>query len=666
MNMINNLKNVLDNSQPVTHFSPHNINKILQGLQSQTEKLKETARQLFSKCSDEQVFSNIDEITNKLNACENRIKLESKKNLQEKLKEIGQLCNSEKLKIFEIIENNKLTEITKFEKLKNYYNVFCSNGPRNQIHELFKNVDLKLSKLKKNIEIQTSKSEITDRIIKTLIGCFHKLTFKDSIQEKINDSSKKDDERYEEYAALQNILMDTYIDYKIFESTINNHLIKYGVIPKIDEFMEKIDPLKTWYGSLNTQLKKISVGIGLAPVFQKKYEKKFNNGEDDTFTVSYKQDFDLFLEEVNTYASFKQQLEEKENLFYVYDNFKQKNTIDIDLEKISSTLKIFNEQDNQFFANLNLLTLDEKLDTCDIKIKERLTKLQNNTVENFKILKNEIRKKWNECCLNLNKTRSLKELFHQFSEITEYLSLCYFMAVQIHGELRQNRLAVKSKSHHILAIMGCIFEFKYLCNLISNLIIYPNQECKITNKNTAVFFEKLNILQFNLYNKILTFFSIKPNPYLINLVDMKSSKEQEDTVKEQANLIIEEFNREFKESKESIKIDFKKHLNEICELIVLGLNRAEKALNWYANDYDYDHDFTKAYFGESKITNSLQTVASYILLGADKATEYVTSLEFSTEEIENAKRHTNPIHYEIPYEEFQSPFTKFKDILDNL
>lgn len=692
-NVNNSIRNFLSTFSSDEQCSPKKIKKILYGLQNQTDRLKDSVKDLFSSQDNisendslqfsQKVSDTLEEIKEHLDKCKTYIRVDEKINFLEDLNNIRKDCNQQLKYIDELINdinNENSVTLTKKNKLNQLHELYCLNK-NDEIVNTFKNVALKLKKLKAKSELQNTQSEVTDRISNHFIRWFNKLISKDFITKEIENSSKIDYKKIEDYITLQKEWITAYEGYKLLQSTIKENLIKLEINPFIIQFSQKIKKCREWFDFLNSSLEKISLRT-LASGFKEKYIGQITNEKTRTSMISFKRDFTDFFNDLQTYAKCKTDLDQKKSALLKLEQFKQNKACKIDsiLDQISTEISSLKTQKDSFFENYSnessasepdqetISIEDEKsIEACDKKVEKRLKDLQNNRIKNFETLQNEILNQWNQCCLELNETRCLEKLFNHFCGITEQLSLCYFIAEEIHSDLRTLRKTEDNIFKHLPVIENKIREFKTLYNLITNIERSNNNECSISNPQILKFNQILCIdpSLLTLAEEISQINSKKLDLNLTN-ADMKFStsdqeKENNKTIEKQNKFYSEEFEKQ----KKNIILYFKDkddkivYLKKICDIVVSDINCEGTTLQWSEDLPKFYEKFTGAYYSENRAAMALQACISYVGLGAQKVISVINDQPSSQfDESHRIK--------DFVFNAVESPFNRLKKLIQKL
>lgn len=627
MNLDNNLRSAVDAFRCDTIYPPKTIKKMLHRLQNQTERLKDSVKDLFlqqNNVEEENITRSLEEIKTDLVNCKKYIFNEEKKDLLKELKYISNNCTEILLDSNQIVGDDTKDDTNKYDELSLYRDK-VSTEQTPAFKEIFIQVGAKLEKFKNKIVLQNTKSNVTDRIINNITHWFNKLISKETVSDEVDGSTNKDAHRINKYKTLLTALQDSRIKYDEANTYIKINLLRLQLTPLMTSYSEKIAQAKEYFESLNSSLKQISVPI-LAVGYHEFYERKIGVDENNKDVFCYKRDFtNLFAENgaLTVYAQQQSQLtKNQEALDQLNLNGKQTLLTEIDkvIREISQEIDKINTNDNASSANeeremVEIQNEEECITALNQEFNDSIDSSKKQLIKDFENLKNEIADKWNQCCLELNKVNHLKSMYTAFHKDNEGITACYYLAEHIHSTLRHQRKTQDVKDLHYTVIKHKIAEFKLLYNLITNLDQYNAEDCWMYDNNSSQLIKAFQDEGSALFvNLALSSLAMLDNSFENQCIFTSQEKE------EAMNLALKnqqaEFQKEFNEQKESIDKACYTTLKKICEQAVHEIKTEVETLKWFKDDSSYDHCFTTSYFAKNRFGSALQTGASLVKYGA--------------------------------------------------
>lgn len=635
---------------------------ILQNVQMQLDRLKNKGETIFSEHKKDwnPHKTQFEEIENKLKLLENPLRIEDPVNLLLELENIRKSNTDELEKLKKTIEGNEafFNEIDKIDIpkfLKEKENEISGNK---EIHSFFEKTLKKIEKLRKNIEIHNIGLNFTEVMKNMASNCtdrISKLISKDLVSAESEKSSiPKNDQRMTTLKDLKNSWLDALTSSITLKESIYRNLVDCVISPKMKEFEINILENKIYFNDLIKYLKKISVQE-LSSGFHHEYDENTKNGieTDNEYLINadlqfnqpnesnypkkrFKRDFSKFFENARKYKQLKENfLEKQEDLKILrlnIDSFFQ--TM---LEKLSPISTRINQLENGE-AHVS------DFHSTDKEIAKLLGQLDKDEINNLKQLIIKHENSWNQYQKDLLQLEHQSEIFTQFSNTYENLTLAYFLAEEIHGELRQARKEEDNQQVHIYLEKSMRQEYKILSNLLG-------QTCEMDQENKNInltshslpFNELLKIFKENPQNlpnqpkndslPVLSFVLINdcqqiheltiPNTCKIydnNLYNqMTSFNIFKETIDENAKQYQAELENKFKKYQANVTSAFKTTLKDICEHVVFGLNQQIKAVYHYGENSSYAHCFNQAFFAKNVVGRATQTVGTYVAYGLSKA-----------------------------------------------
>lgn len=583
----------------------------------------------------------------------------SKNTRLEKTKKIGQECLA-KIEYFKNSDFNLSDVNYNLNKTKDS---FCSwERTLNKMFDKCEKLKIKLNEDKKDQDSITKSFMLR---LKNLIS------FRD-LSHPVGPSDNKKSHYIEKYRNLKSVWIASYVAYRSLKADVDNKTISVKIKNAMGDFESKIQKLGEYFDNLNVFFKTCDI-FSLDSRFKEKYAS-------ETTPKNYKRDFSSFFQDALNYAAYKELLEEKGKILDQLENSKSEFKLNVDgcLSEISQIIESMKKESQ--FANLDfnngeisfessqknsllfsivekqseeISTIDEEnIKDFDKKADGTLQDCLTQTMKSLTSLHEEITTQWYTHCLNIEKIKFQKELFEKFKEINENFSLCYFLAEDLHGNLRKLRKTENSKDIHITKCKE-----NYDDNEILNILIFglhPLKEKKISseqyNKLLTCLKKESNFNLSAQYQNVMALtesminFSLPEVPYNSENHQVKMKK----LLDEYKKTCVEELEK----CQKHVSLAFSEKLPKICGIVAKSFNIELEALRNYGKDPAYNDCFIKAFSAEHPVGRFVQESGSYITSGISNALAYSGSfIGFGKNE------------QTIPNEELLDALLKLKDVV---
>lgn len=689
---MNSLEESINKFQSTYQTYPQkHIKHVLQKLQTQVDHLKNTAKAFFDNDNKTDWNGSLDSIKDKLVECEKRTLLPEKTDLLQELNVFHEDSVKKLDELKQIPESLDEIEIKLIiEKLQKYKTNSLLSNP------LIDNTAKKLKKLKTKMEQQlfSSENEGAKEVIDNVILRIKKLALGDSISIETNVSSNKDKSRIEKYGQLETAFTQALKSQSALLEYIDMSLVKLSIMPEIKRRQNQLDEIKKYLTSLNDAHNKIKIS-SLSSGYSKTYDSALiensNSNQDvdekavsdliadDTNVIEdnmdeialenkqFKRNFTQFLNDSRSYAKQKEKFQDtQETIKGLIDgtkgcteNVRQK--LDEILKKIE-TIKNANIKASPF-------------ESIDTKTEEILQTLKASHMEILEKLKNEIINTWNQCCFDLCEIEIDSSLFDSFCEPNEKLTLFWFLAEDIFGDLRQCRKTEKEKEAQYNLYLSQRDDFNLLSFLIGKNI--NDIENVLDQPHRKQFDVLLGIYKkrqpFNLLsdcNQLIQLKQLEPKFHYTN-TEMDSSLVAANKgfiahgfpemykIKDKIDERWEKMTSEFVRCKENVLSAYKAKLPEICTDLAEEINHFGDAFYYCGYDTKFDHDFTNAFNNKNWAAKTLQKAGSFIKYGAQTAIQKLSSSQYQIANDDEEAQPENKYVFEkvkSPFDNMQIPF----------
>lgn len=615
-----NLATIFENHPVATHFSPKKMQKVLQGLQSQIDRLKNQSEKIFSQQKEEAQKKwnvQIEEINGMLQQCERSIipLIKKPSYISDIFNMISTQTESKSNKTYDVEAIEKTNDVDILESIREHnvskknaisFTLFelndNSNKRKKKIHEekdkidinnenkidvcellktrarelfqfeqtinpFFGKITTKIEKLKKQIGVinqELKEPNSFSEMLWSLAVRIEKCIPTNYISEKIRKFSKDQNQIIiEKKANLFRKYQEALHTLVQYNEYIYKKLLEYTFLPKIEEFQNRIDKKNEYFNDLLSSLKKININV-LASGFDPKFGGKL---KPDQQTVCYHRDFSNFLEEAKKYAELKKNFEmEREELA----------TLDAETKDLFSQLsaKLFEASKRIELLNKGKTRVLEDHADNSSNGKEIVLLTGDSYGPDLKKILAKIEKKWNQCHWDLFKLDHQAMIFNRFSDVIENMSLCFVLGEDIYETLRHDRKNNDFKSEHIKLCDDMRREFTILTNLLGQTCEQEQSNPNVLDglfSNSSIFNELLNLFKNDQSEKdVLQEGALTFVPSKLSFILTSNCQHLHD-------LKIPETSKIFDNNRWHNCVSFTPKEETICDLVLKHLNKSVKS-----------------------------------------------------------------------------------------
>lgn len=629
-NVINTFESKWDSKDP-----KKGIKRVLDGLKDQVTGLENATKNFFSKLDTNMQMNwdiSLENVKKEMVAIERWafFSINEEKDLLKDLVLLCTNCDQNTIVIQELYETQKL------ETLETIYEKFIFN--KHKTSTLFEKTIKKLQKLQTKVALHDSilknchDNDSTSQLLNNVMLRIKKTVPNEVISNELKNSFTKDNQRTEKYNSLKNKLLESLVKYNTLEDLIQRSILTLKALPKIANFCEELQPQKNYFKTLKNHLKLIdthSLALGFVEKYQQESITPNNLTRENNFYKRDLTDFHIARE------NYKKSLNNFDDADKALANL---------IQSMNTHFPLINESLKEIFQAIESIETreDDTLDFIDDVIGKTLKTQKQKSIDQLKLLQNEIQKKWNGFYLALDEVKNQRNNFITFNYIIDKMSNCYLQAEYIQAEIRNLRKTENYRVTHEAVLKNNITFFHKLCSLIlknNKSISGSNIKSMNIENNFPNFFMELHLqsatnsnnknsssysdltLQDEYHRVMKKIDEIKLGLLVDRSVEMNCLANtinlvwtSEDSKKEAVAAYCEQklkFENELNRYKEQIQQAFTKTLPEICRIMTNEINREVETLATTMDPY-YDDRFTEAYFAESSTHKAVQVLGGYV------------------------------------------------------
>lgn len=433
--------------------------KNLAGLKTQFERLLHNTKNIFLNIINQENWDkNLNAIGTKIISCEKLGDFPDKKlnNYLVKLNDLEQKY-LEDLKNIQKIYEGKKTKDEKREELAELRQKFV--GEQKNDHEFFEEIEEKLSRLKKKIEllnpmIEEKDIEFFNRIQKNFLYRTKKLMPDCITVDGWNKSIELDEGRLKKYQTLKTAWLNSKEKGSAVKDSIKWLKFNLSIMPILESLGDTLKKQKLYFDSLRNSLDIISTHK-LAEGYVVKYQNTSIEAIINEENV-YKRDLSGIFNNIKDY---------QEKFSHFFENYKILSDLNESMNKTFPLVKKSITNISQTIESI-LKRKDEALDFVNKEMKEVFILQKQNSTDKLIALQKAIENQWNQFFMDLDAINHQTNTFIAFKNITEKMAWCHLLAEEIEGDLRHLRLTEKNRNNHPTKFYSKLNEFTNLCNLV--------------------------------------------------------------------------------------------------------------------------------------------------------------------------------------------------------